>query len=48
MGWELVVTVHDLLVDAHWIVIIKGRVAGQHFEYEYAKCPPVNVLVMAL
>jgi hypothetical protein len=34
MRWELVVAVHDLLVDADRVVIIKWGIASEHLKDE--------------
>lgn len=44
--WKLVVAVHDFLVDAEWVVIVEGWVAGKHFEDEHAEGPPVDIFVV--
>jgi hypothetical protein len=47
MGWELIVAIHDLLVNAKRVVIIERRVASKHFEDENSESPPVDILVVA-
>lgn len=46
MRWELIVTIHDLLIDSDWIVIIEWRVASEHFKNENSESPPVDILIM--
>ena len=48
MGRELVVAIHDLLVDAQGVVVVERRVARKHFEDQHAQRPPVDELVVAL
>ena len=45
---ELVVAVHDLLVDADRVVIVEGRIASEHLINEDAQRPPVDALAVAL
>lgn len=48
MRRELIITVHDLLVDTKGVVIVEGRVAGQHLENQDSERPPIHILVVAL
>jgi len=47
MRREFVVAIHDLLVDAQWVVIIERWVASQHFKDKNAERPPIHVLVVS-
>jgi len=48
MWRELIVAVHDFLVNSKWIIIIKWRVPCEHLENEYSKCPPIHKLIVSL
>ena len=48
MRWKLIVAIHDFLVYAHGVVIVKRRVPCQHFEDKNTESPPVYILVVAL
>ena len=43
---EFVVAVHNLLINAERIIVIEWRIASEHLENEYSKCPPVNIFIM--
>ena len=47
MRWELIVTIHDFLVNTHWVVIIERWIARKHLEHEHTQRPPVNVFIVA-
>ena len=47
VGRELIVSIHDLLVDAERVVIIEGWVASKHLKNKDTQGPPVYVLVVA-
>jgi len=46
MRREFIIPIHDFLIDSKRIVIVEGRVACKHLEYEHAKSPPIDVLVV--
>lgn len=46
--WEFVVAVHDLLINAEWVVIVERRVTSQHLKNQDSQSPPVDELIMAL
>lgn len=48
MRRELIVAIHDFLVDSHRVVVVEGRVASEHLEHEDAEGPPVHILVVTL
>ena len=48
MRRELVVSIHDFLVDAHRIIIVERWIAGEHLENEDAQRPPIDVFVVTL
>lgn len=47
VGRELVVAIHDLLVDAQRVVIVERWVACQHLKDENAERPPIHILVVS-
>lgn len=47
MRWELVIAVHDLLVDTDRVVIVKWGIASEHLKDEDSERPPVDVFVVA-
>ena len=40
--------VYDFSVDVHWVVVLEGRVACQHFVEQDTKCPPINSQTVTL
>lgn len=38
----------DLLVDSEGVLVVEGRVAGEHLENQDPKSPPVDLLAVAL
>jgi hypothetical protein len=45
---ELDLPGEDQLVDAEWILVVKGRVPGEHLVDEHSDGPPVNGFPVAL
>ena len=43
---ELNLTLEDLLIDGHGVVVVEGVDTGNHLIGEDAECPPVNGLAM--
>jgi hypothetical protein len=48
MWRELIVAVHDFLVNSKWIIIIKWRITSEHLENEYSKGPPIHKFIVTL
>ena len=48
VGRELVITVHDFLVDSHGIVVVERRISGKHLENKDAQSPPIHIFVVTL
>jgi hypothetical protein len=46
--WEVIVTLHDVLVDFHLVVVIEGWNADEHLIKGAAQRPPIHLEGMPL
>ena len=48
MWWKFIIAIHDLLVNAHRVVIVERWITSKHLKNKDTKSPPVHVLVVTL